>query len=197
MAKTFKIKTAAREPLRFPVTIHDDEGDIVTVTMEGRRVRYHEFRGLDDLLIGEVHRQADPSGVEELKARRLKLKAVIERVEGLDEELAPGGVLTRGPALDAFFDNEGAADLVFAAWQAYAEALADPRSFRRNADSGGRGGADAGVPDGASPDALVPGVRGTAEATGAAPDVPDRSSLRDAGPQDGDAVEAGTALAGA
>ena len=197
MAKTYKTPTLARRPLRFDVAVLDDDGDVVTVWMEAKHLRYHQLRGLIDLLIGEVDQAADPTGEKEMAARRIKLKAVLEKIEGVDESLAPGGVLARGPALDAFIDDAAHADLVFAAWQRYTEALQDPRTFRGDADSGARGGAGANGADGQAPAAHMPGVRdGGAAAVAPGEALPD-SSGRGGHPADGrGADQAGTALAG-
>jgi hypothetical protein len=196
MGKKYKTPSLHREPLAFEVTILDDEGEAITVTATGRHLRYHQMRGLNDLLIGEVHQDADPTGEQELKARRIKLKAVLERLEGLDESVAAGGVLVRGPDLDRFIDNTANADLVFASWPAYVEAVTNPRSFRRDADRRGEDGETEGLPSRRAPDAHMPGVRGAGAAAGEGATLPGGDGSGGVAPGYGEGAQSGAALDG-
>lgn len=198
MGKSYKTPSLQRQPLRFEVAIIDDDGDVVTVAAVAEHVRYHRLRGLNALLVGEVHEHADPTGEEELKARRLKLRAVLEQYEGLDESIAPGGVLARGLPLERFIDDPANADLVFATWQAYMEALADPRTFRRDADHRGEGGDAQSASARQVPDPHVPGVRRDEPATDSARSaVSGGAAARGGTPHDSSGDQAGISVEGA
>lgn len=196
MEKTYKTPSLHRAPLRFDVAVLDDGGDVCGVWVTARHLRWHQYRGLDDLLLGEIVPTADPTGEQELKARQIKLKRVIERIENVAG--VPEGVLIAGNALESFVDNPANADLIFATWQRYVEALQSPRLFRGNAAAGSGGGEVPGAGSGALRDAPVPGVRGPGLAASDGAAVPDRdgaAEIPDAG-ESGDSEAEAMAGAG-
>ena len=129
-------------PLELDVRIPNRlTGAVHRVHISCRHLLYHEFAGLDDLLIGEIAVVADPTGLQLMKARRMKLKRVVERISNLDPSVYAGG---EKEEVEKWIDAPENADAVYAAWIVYERSIDNPPT--KSADEGGvdRSGEDAG-----------------------------------------------------
>lgn len=158
MTDFYRKQATQLEPIEFDVRIPDRiNGGIHRIHVRARHLRYHEFAGLADALIGEIQVTADPTGKNELKARRLKLKRVAIEVSNLDPDEWRDGRIT-GEEVERWIDDETNADAVFAAWQVFAESIDSPPVKSTTEDRGDRGGEDAGATEEREPLALLSAV---------------------------------------
>lgn len=144
MSDFYRKQATQLEPIEFDVTVPDRiHGGRHRVRVKARHLLYHEFGGLADALIGEIQIVADPSGKQEIKARRLKLKRVALEVSNLDPDEWSGGKVTH-EELERWIDADENADAVYAAWQVFAESIDSPPVKSTTQDRGDGGGEDAG-----------------------------------------------------
>lgn len=152
-----------------PEKVPDVERDVVLPDpVRGGRYRIHitcehllykQFSGLDDALIGEIRVIADPTGNQEMKARRVRLKRVLRKLSNLDPSIYPGGEISDKEGLEKWIDEPGNDNGVWASWAEYTNAIDNPPLKSASEDRGDRGGEDAGESEEAGPAALVPTVR--------------------------------------
>lgn len=123
-----------------------------------RHLRYHEFMGLNDLLIGEIQPIADPTGRAELKVKRRKLGAVLERLSNLNPDIYPGGEIRDRAEIEKWVEADENADAVWALWTVYEREIENPSLKSEATGSSHESSADAGAVEKAAPDARVPAV---------------------------------------
>jgi hypothetical protein len=144
---------------RLPDVTFDVETNDGTASMTARHLRYHELAGLNHALIGEVSDKADPTGVEQLKERRLKLAKVLVAVDtGDDDDDAPDRNADE-KAWARYLALDGNENLTWLAWPAYLGALegATPKSSTTGDSGGADDGGGAAEPDD-GPHAFMSGV---------------------------------------
>lgn len=155
MTDYYKPQPATLDNIEFDATMPDRvNGGRHRVHVVARHLRYHEYSGLSDALIGEVQVVADPTGKQELKARRIKLKRVAVEVSNLDPDRWRDGRVT-GEELARWIDDDANADAVFAAWHAFVECVDSPPLKSAAEDRGDRGSENEGEAQEAEPVALV------------------------------------------
>ena len=142
-------------PLELDVRIPNRlTGAVHRVHISCRHLLYHEFAGLDDLLIGEIAVVADPTGLQLMEAMAAGVpivasdihgfKRVVERISNLDPSVYAGGEITGKEEVEKWIDAPENADAVYAAWIVYERSIDNPPT--KSADEGGvdRSGEDAG-----------------------------------------------------
>ena len=135
-------------PLELDVRIPNRmTGAVHRVHISCRHLLYHEFAGLDDLLIGEIAVVADPTGLQLMKARRMKLKRIVERVSNLDPSVYAGGEITGKEEVEKWIDAPENADAVYAAWIVYERSIDNPPTKSADESGSDRGREDAGEPE--------------------------------------------------
>lgn len=158
MSDYYRKQATKLEPIEFDVTVPDRvHGGRHRTHWKARHLLYHEFGGLADALIGEIQIVADPSGKQEIKARRLKLKRVALEVSNLDPDEWSGGKVTH-EELERWIDADENADAVYAAWQVFAESIDSPPVKSTSENRGDGGGEDEGKAEEAESLALVSAV---------------------------------------
>lgn len=151
MTDYYRRQPTELEPIELDVRMPDRAtGQIHRVHLRARHLRYHEFMGLGDALIGEISATADPTGRQELKARRLKLRRVAIEMSNLDPEEWRDGRIS-GVELERWIDDDANADAVYAAWQVYASAIDSPPVKSATEDRRDGGGEIAGAAEAAAP----------------------------------------------
>lgn len=123
--------TMTYPPLVLPVPLYNPEtNEHDTVTLTCKHVRMDEYQSLSDLVTLDYD-QRKTSGERELSARRTKLKAVVQKLEGCAD--------FNGGDIGAYLDMPGNEDLCWVGWAVFAGALEQPGLFRPAGDRGEAG----------------------------------------------------------
>ncbi len=132
-------------PLELDVRIPNRmTGAVHRVHISCRHLLYREFAGLDDLLIGEVQPVADPTGLQMMKMKRTKLKAVLEKVSNLDPGVYAGGEISGKEELAKWVDADENSDAVWASWIVYERSIDSPMIKSKDESRSDSGGSDEG-----------------------------------------------------
>lgn len=159
MSDYYTPPSAALPSLEFDTIIPNREaGGRHRVHFEARHCRYHEFVALEDLLIGEIALVADPSGKRHLTERRIKMRAVVERISNLNPAVYPGGEISGKEACGVWIDAPENADAVWAGWSDYAALIDNPTVKSTDASRRDGSGEDAGGVEENRPAALLSAV---------------------------------------
>lgn len=123
-------------PIEFEFDVLSDEGTLEHIKATGRHLFGYQFAALDDLTIGVVKDEADPTGKLLAERYGLKLGNVLTACDGVDPEALNGGDWA------AFCTMAGNEEFAFRGWTAYCVALgsAYTKSPTTNGDADSDGG---------------------------------------------------------
>jgi hypothetical protein len=80
-----------------------------------------------------------------MKMKRMKLKAVSERISNLDPALYPGGEISGKEEVAKWIDADENSDAVWASWIVYERSIDSPRIKSEDESSSDPGGSDEGT----------------------------------------------------
>lgn len=105
-------------PIEFEFDVAVGPTELAHIKATGKHLLGYQFAALDDLLIGVVKDEADPTGALLAQRYGLKLGNVLVGCEGVDSE-----AYAEAGSWDAFCQMKGNEEFCFRGWTAYCVAL--------------------------------------------------------------------------